>query len=64
MKIECIHVCVTASSCCTVEKNCIGEITLKIIIIKKIFQRASGCEVLMLLVTIKVPKNNDTVKNV
>ena len=28
MKIECVHVCVTGSQCCTVEKNCIGEITV------------------------------------
>ena len=26
---ECIHVCVTGSQCCTVEKNCIVEITIK-----------------------------------
>ena len=26
-KKECIHVCITGSPCCTVEKNCIGEIT-------------------------------------
>ena len=29
MKIECVHVCVTGSPCCMVEKNCIGEITIK-----------------------------------
>ena len=30
MKIECIHVCVTGSPCCTVEKkSLIGEITIK-----------------------------------
>ena len=28
-KKECIHACVTGSTCCTVEKNCIGEITVK-----------------------------------
>lgn len=26
---ESIHVCVTGSPCCTVEKNCIGEIRIK-----------------------------------
>ena len=25
-KIKCVNVCVTGSPCCTVEKNCIGEI--------------------------------------
>ena len=35
-KIEYVHVCVTGSPCCTVEKNHIGEITIKIIIIIKI----------------------------
>ena len=34
-KIECIHICVTGSPCCTVEKNCIGEVTIKKIIITK-----------------------------
>ena len=29
MKIECVHVFVTGSPCCTVEKNCIGEISIK-----------------------------------
>ena len=30
MKIECLHVCVTGSPCCTAEKkNCIGEVTIK-----------------------------------
>ena len=32
-KIECVCVCVTGSSCCTVEKNGVGEITIKIIIV-------------------------------
>ena len=27
-KKECIHVCVTGFPCCTVEKKCIGEITI------------------------------------
>ena len=27
--IICVHVCVTGSPCCTIEKNCIGEITMK-----------------------------------
>ena len=35
MKIECVHVCITGSPCFTVEKNCIGEITIKNIVIKK-----------------------------
>ena len=30
-----IYVCVTGSLCCTVEKNCIGEITIKIILKKE-----------------------------
>ena len=30
MKIECVHVYVTGSPCYTVEKNCIGEIILKV----------------------------------
>ena len=29
MKIECVHVRVTGSPCCTVEKKIIGEITTK-----------------------------------
>ena len=29
MKIECVHICVTGSPCCTVGKNCIGKITIK-----------------------------------
>ena len=29
MKIECVHVCVTESPCCTAEKKCFGEITIK-----------------------------------
>ena len=29
MKIECVHLYVTGSPSCTVEKNCIGEITIK-----------------------------------
>ena len=35
MKIECIHVCVTGLLHCTVEKNCIEEITVKTIVKKK-----------------------------
>ena len=29
MKIECVYVWVTGSPCYTVEKKCIGEITIK-----------------------------------
>ena len=29
MKIEWVHVCVTGSPCSTVDKKCIGEITIK-----------------------------------
>ena len=35
MKIECVHVCATGSPCCTVEKNYIGEITIKNCICQK-----------------------------
>ena len=47
MKIECVHVCVTVSPCCTVEKNCIGEITIKkirIITKKRIVNKLSELE--------------------
>ena len=26
---KCVHVCVTGSPCCTAEKYCVGEITVK-----------------------------------
>ena len=29
MRLECVHVCVTGSPCCTVKKKCIGEIAIK-----------------------------------
>ena len=41
MKIECVHVCVTGSPCCMVEKKCIREITIKIITIKKMVKMAN-----------------------
>ena len=34
--MECVHVCVTGSPCCMVEKNCTGEITIKKLIIKNV----------------------------
>ena len=38
MKTEYVHVCVTGSPCCTVEKKCIGDILFPIVVVLMLFK--------------------------